>query len=910
MAKGTKAKPTSGKSPKKAKGTKAKAKPSKRKPNQAKALPSRSRVKGNTVSRRSERVTAMNKKRAPSNPSSKNSRSSKKNSRSSKSSTSSSPSPVPTKRTKLSGQDKNDLLLDLNQDPNAHKDDFEKDLKQIVETEKMKLELQSGGTKVGRCKGFFTQDRYNLTVEYLTLKKELLTIEDGSDQAMKIKSTLAKKFKGKTMDQFRLGGEDWKKLYRLKKSVRTTQLGGIHSIKLSSLDMDKFDEVIAIDDGKTFDRINDIHWCSTNPLNHIGSQQLLNKVQDTYGFNIPNNISQLVIKHCPVCKVANKSRNKMYSCGPLIFTAIDLTFCASKQKVKCQNHYHPYLLICLFTKKQYFDLIPLQTNDNAEVLFNLFHLFNAFGYPSSVRYFEHDDAPVQFVLDKLNGSLTVTVDEFEKGLLEWIQCSQSSRDHVGVSPLTSTRRRSEVLDKIVEFLLIFINKFLQEETLSHSSFQGWMPLIQSFLNEDQCYTSRKKTTFLASFSDADELYNEWEDAMKKRFEVTPARKSVEEQRQEKKNNDLEEVSNGEDNDLDGDEQDLEGEESSDNDIENVKSVVDFTIYKSSGSSSEDGSSSEEEEGLDLDSDIQKEATLSFTPKRRNGTRLMLKKTKQKLDLIAKKGSTYEDRKLNAFNNVENEPAPVETTCVQKDIVDKVPEYTGIVESPTEDAETVTSERSKSTNDTSSHSKEIDIGLAQDSGTEGSVRECYNTVSNESSNAQLIVTEVLLDSEKNVNESSAESTGTSATHTEIPHTELNTEEEHSEKSGRQSNELVKDVSITVSKESNVMKAVKDAVSNTSNGSNEEEKEVSSPVSKEQKITKVIKDAVINTYEGSNEGGKEVSTSVSKKTKNTTAPNLNIIGNMFSKQKDMNEGRCLVKVSDNVSKLVPIKKDLKK
>ena len=534
MAKGTKAKPTSGKSPTKAKGTKAKAKPSKRKPTQAKALPSRSRVKGNTVSRRSERVTAMNKKRAPSNPSSKNSRSSKKNSRSSKSSTSSSPSPVPTKRTKLSGQDKNDLLLDLNQDPNAHKDDFEKDLKQIVETEKMKLELQSGGTKVGRCKGFFTQDRYNLTVEYLTLKKELLTIEDGSDQAMKIKSTLAKTFKGKTMDQFRLGGEDWKKLYRLKKSVRTTQLGGIHSIKLSSLDMDKFDEVIAIDDGKTFDRINDIHWCSTNPLNHIGSQQLLNKVQDTYGFNIPNNISQLVIKHCPVCKVANKSRNKMYSCGPLIFTAIDLTFCASKQKVKCQNHYHPYLLICLFTKKQYFDLIPLQTNDNAEVLFNLFHLFNAFGYPSSVRYFEHDDAPVQFVLDKLNGSLTVTVDEFEKGLLEWIQCSQSSRDHVGVSPLTSTRRRSEVLDKIVEFLLIFINKFLQEETLHRQSFQGWMPLIQSFLNEDQCYTSRKKTTFLASFSDADELYNEWEDVMKKRFEVTPARKSVEEQRQEEK----------------------------------------------------------------------------------------------------------------------------------------------------------------------------------------------------------------------------------------------------------------------------------------------------------------------------------------------------------------------------------------
>ena len=92
--------------------------------------------------------------------------------------------------------------------------------------------------------------------------------------------------------------------------MRVEQLGGIHALDLDNLDMDNFEEVIAIDDGKTFDRINDIHWCSSNPLNHISSQQLPNKVSEKYGLNIPNNISLLLLKHCPVCTLANKSKSK------------------------------------------------------------------------------------------------------------------------------------------------------------------------------------------------------------------------------------------------------------------------------------------------------------------------------------------------------------------------------------------------------------------------------------------------------------------------------------------------------------------------------------------------------------------------------------------------------------------------
>ena len=405
--------------------------------------------------------------------------------------------------------DRNTLLMKLNEDPTGHKEDFNKALQHIVDNEKMKAS--------GRSKGFFTQDRINLTIEYLSLKKEQETVDDGSDRAMTIRNILTQKFKGKTMDQFRLGGKDNKKLYRLKKTVRVGHLGGIHAIDLSILDNDKFEEVIAIDDGLTFSRINNIHWCSSNPLNHISSQQLPNRVADKYGLNIPNNISFLLIK---VCQLANKAKKRKSTCGPLIVTAINISKCASNLVgIGVVSDYYPTLLICDFTNKQYFDIIPMQTPDFAEVAFHLLRMFNAYGYPSSVRYFEHVDAPVVFQLGKNQNCVPLSVDDFEKRLLNWIVTSQSPRDDVGVSMLSTPRRRSAILDMVGEFLVILIKQYLRKKMFHNISLYGWLPLIQTFLNEDETYASRKDRSFLASFDDAQVMYNEWESFARERLQL-------------------------------------------------------------------------------------------------------------------------------------------------------------------------------------------------------------------------------------------------------------------------------------------------------------------------------------------------------------------------------------------------------
>ena len=411
---------------------------------------------------------------------------------------------------------KNDQLIDLNKKPNAHKADFEKELQHFVDIENAKLQKHASGEHGGRSRGFFTQDRYDLTVEYFKLKQEQLVVEVGSDRSMVINSILSKKFKGKTMTQFRLGEDDGK-LYRVKKSVRTGRLGGIHSINLSSLDMDMFEEVIAIDDGKTFDRINDIHWCSTNPLNHISSQQLPNKVSEMYGLNIPNFISLSLIKHCPVCKIANKPKRTNTSCGPFIFTAINLKTFESKLKVNCNHAFHQYLVICLYTKKQYFDFIPMGCADNDEVIYQLIHMFNAFGYPSSIRYYEHLDDPVKFVIQKPDGSTNLSVDQFEQKLMQWIKMSQSPRDDGDLSSIASIRRRSELLDKGIEFMVLFIEQFLKNKTKIGTSFNAWVPLIQSFFNEDTSYQRRKPTDFLTT-KNPQSLFKEWESFIEKRLE--------------------------------------------------------------------------------------------------------------------------------------------------------------------------------------------------------------------------------------------------------------------------------------------------------------------------------------------------------------------------------------------------------
>ena len=936
MAKGTKGNSGSEKksAPVKAKGTQAKAKPTRRTRQKGKSLPLRSLLTGNEGSRGSERVTNSQKKArsakcsTSSSPSPVPKKRAKKSqtsnpsplpsSSSSSSSSSPSPSPVPKKRAKKShtsksssssssrtkvsrakkaqtsssssssrvnvlDKNKNDVLLELNQDRNAHKAEFEKELKVLVDNEKNKLELQSVGTKVGRCKGFFTQDRYNFTVEYLTLRKDLLSVDDGSNEAMHIKMKLAKNFKGKTMDQFRIGGEDFKKLYRLKKTVRTNQLGGIHSIKLSALDMDMFDEVIAIDDGKTFDRINDIHWCPTNPLNHIGSQQLLNKVQEKYGFNIPNNISLLVSKHCPVCKFANQHKNKGPSCGPLIFTVIDLSMCASKQKVKTTNSYQPYLLISLFTKKNYFDLIPLQTNENEEVICNLFRLFNAFGYPSSVRYFEHEDAPVQFILDERDQCISVTVDEFEKRLLEWIQCSQSSRDHIGVSPLTTARRRSQVLDKVVEFIIIFINKFIQKETNYPFSFQGWMPLIQSFLNENQIYTARKKTTFFASFNNAEELYNKWDDVMTKRFETFTGSKTVLEENKEENNNVMEgkETKDGEELSNDNSEQLNEDSSSEEAYLTNMKLAKNSEIIEVE---SEHGSSSEE--GTNLTS----------TQKRRAMTKLMTKKTKEKFALLSKNSnvganltqysdSSSEEDESQGFDldddlqneSIEKEESGSEDNDRQKETIDAEVSGSQIEESVSE------------------RSKEIPIDQ-EDSGSLGSIPEWSKPQGSipALSKPELIVVEIIPETGKILKDSSEVSTELKDEEKSVmkepvsvacegpngPHNEETSTPVSCNGDALDGN---KDDSISVSKEikndasskvPHVSMAKQVAVTDTSEECNQD----SIPVSKESYNVEVSKDTV---------------------TKDTMAA-------MFSRQNEMNEGRSLVKDNDNVSKLVAIKK----
>ena len=80
---------------------------------------------------------------------------------------------------------------------------------------------------------------------------------------------------------------------------------------------DDWDEVICIDDKRTFKMINDHHW-DDNPKKHKRSNQLHLKVSAEYGSNFTDEICKILFKHCPVCKEAHIPKKKKSAINPII----------------------------------------------------------------------------------------------------------------------------------------------------------------------------------------------------------------------------------------------------------------------------------------------------------------------------------------------------------------------------------------------------------------------------------------------------------------------------------------------------------------------------------------------------------------------------------------------------------------
>ena len=159
---------------------------------------------------------------------------------------------------------------------------------------------------VGRDCGWFSQYRYEKTVEGLKLQDKLSQIDPLSLNATTIKNQLNSW--ECQLARFKLDGDT---LYcpSLSAIEKWKGIKGISNIKLEILDKEEnWDEVLYIDHSSVFDIINHHHW-NDKPNKHLRSTKLHQCVQAEQGSNIPNSLCRSFIMCCKVCKITYKPRN-------------------------------------------------------------------------------------------------------------------------------------------------------------------------------------------------------------------------------------------------------------------------------------------------------------------------------------------------------------------------------------------------------------------------------------------------------------------------------------------------------------------------------------------------------------------------------------------------------------------------
>ena len=324
-------------------------------------------------------------------------------------------SPMKNKKKKALSQ-KDLELNELNKNPDAHRQSFDNCIKEICQTENMKLTPK----KCPRLSQYFTTLRYSKYVEYLKLCEKVDNMDPSSGAYYSAKEKLNAHMGNIKWKHFQLKG---KKLMRLTIDAINRGGGNMNDMDFDSMVEADWEEVVCIDDGNLFDRIKKHHWHS-NPKKHVRSNQLHKCVSKEFGLNFTNAICLEFIRNCKVCKKLNeyKKLKQPTTCtvstvsagssgsvgitpvvdnvGDVVFTLIDIRDLMTSVNFRNIALDHPYILVCLFLRNRYFEVALLVSNKASEIRSRFVFWFNTIGFPSSIRYYPDKDFPVDIVANQ------------------------------------------------------------------------------------------------------------------------------------------------------------------------------------------------------------------------------------------------------------------------------------------------------------------------------------------------------------------------------------------------------------------------------------------------------------------------------------------------------------------------------
>ena len=423
---------------------------------------------------------------------------------------------VPSKRLKTCREttvDKNLQLLNTNK--TSHQKDFESEVKSMCDDQEMRMKKKS----LGRGGSFFSRYRYDQIVRVMKLEKSMKRSVTNGKKYNRIKEELsAVNF---IWNQFKLKGS---KLYRPSKLGIKRCGGTIKTLNMSAMTEDHdWDEVICIDDKRTFKLINDLHW-DDNPKKHKRSNQLHLHVSAKYGLNFPDVLCKILMKHCPVCKSAHKPKKKNNPniaidstnqnipiestnislanssiCQPVIpttgnvsFTVISLEDDSEELVYDLDQH---LILIILVEDNQFFNVSLLYSDELADLSNNMTQFFTTIGYPKNLRYVVDKEDPV---------SISKNAKLYEKGdvcdLLIKDAKTQFPMVSIDMVKLDSSVNIPNVLYKASKFCRQLATDFMHNTLPFGLSIEEWIARINRFINDYESMFVHKESKVLVKDS--------------------------------------------------------------------------------------------------------------------------------------------------------------------------------------------------------------------------------------------------------------------------------------------------------------------------------------------------------------------------------------------------------------------------
>lgn len=409
------------------------------------------------------------------------------------------------KKRKVS-HDVEERINKLNSKRTAHQKAFQDEMKLLCSDQKIKMNMKKGG----RVGGFFSKYRYDKIVSTMKLDEKIKSATTFGKKYVAMKEEL--NAVSYVWSQFKLKDN---KLYRPSKAGIKRCGGTIKNLDRAAMTEDEdWDEVICIEDKRTFKMINDCHW-DDNPKKHKRSNQLHLKVSSKYGSNFTDDICKILFKHCPVCKEKALISKKKKSKNPIslgedicknvnsIEASVVFTVFGSEENLEDAVYDTEYFIVIILFEHNQFLNVSIMNEDSYHELSNIMNqIFSTVGYPSTIRYVQNEKDPINFLKHceyvRKGRICDELIAEAEKQFPMVKLNMKKARKETGVP---------ELLRQATYFCQSFIHDFLKNTIPLGLAVEDWIPRINRYINDHESFFVHKKNTvFMPNEKDSYETF--------------------------------------------------------------------------------------------------------------------------------------------------------------------------------------------------------------------------------------------------------------------------------------------------------------------------------------------------------------------------------------------------------------------